>query len=531
MLKYWNTVLNERGEPRSEASVTVQQSGVNSSLFSDQAGLEAKTNPLTTDSKGFFEFYADPGEYDLFISGTGFDDYSIPDGASLGITTAADVSFTQSGIPTISHRASRTVGAKLSEVCISVRDALNSSGSQVAGDGVTDDASGIQRVIDAVTANGGGVVFFPRGTYLIGSQLTVADDSYVHLMGEGYGSVIKKGFNGAMVSLGLKGEMSEVRLDGAGATRTGRGVIISTGNGGDGWQNIHDCTILDTESYCIEYTASGAGWMSRIVNNRMDTYNRATFCVKYPDTDNNGPRKLLGNVCLGPLADLAASAGVAVVCNEAGENVAQNIPSVQIADDAVRPLVVGNTFECLTSITIKGDEGVWTDNIMRAGYTVASGAASNRIANNSGAASTLFDTDNSGGATNEIFGVLHTYTPVITQSGSNPTAGLATLTGSYQRKGLTVTLRISATIDDISKFGTGTIIISLPAGIPAPTVDTIGSARFFDSGTIIRTGICYVASTGISLEADSSTGGASPTVPFTWANGDSFHLAVDYALT
>ena len=87
--------------------------------------------------------------------------------ASAFITQAP--SFTQSGIATTSHRASRTVQAKVSEVEISVLDALNSSGSQVAGDGVTDDTTGIQRAIDT-----GKRVVVPEGYTFITQGLTVA---------------------------------------------------------------------------------------------------------------------------------------------------------------------------------------------------------------------------------------------------------------------------------------------------------------------------------------------------------------------
>lgn len=43
------------------------------------------------------------------------------------------------------------------------------------GDGVTDDAAAIQAAIDAV-GSGGGVVYFPRGDYLIGTPLTVGGE-------------------------------------------------------------------------------------------------------------------------------------------------------------------------------------------------------------------------------------------------------------------------------------------------------------------------------------------------------------------
>ena len=47
-----------------------------------------------------------------------------------------------------------------------------------AGDGVADDTAEIQAAIDAVEASGGGIVYFPRGTYLITAGLIVDQQRY-----------------------------------------------------------------------------------------------------------------------------------------------------------------------------------------------------------------------------------------------------------------------------------------------------------------------------------------------------------------
>jgi hypothetical protein len=59
-------------------------------------------------------------------------------------------------------------------------------------DGETDDTAAINKAITAAKDAGGGVVFFPRGTYRC---MAVRPKSYVSLQGTGWGESILKGFN------------------------------------------------------------------------------------------------------------------------------------------------------------------------------------------------------------------------------------------------------------------------------------------------------------------------------------------------
>src|SRR5262245_53174812 len=112
MQKYWNTVLNERGEPRSGASVAIQQNGSNVTIYADQDGNDTKTNPLTTDSRGYFEFYAPTGEYDLVVTGDDFVEREIEDGALVGGLAAEDITFLQSGSGAVADSVQNTLRAR-----------------------------------------------------------------------------------------------------------------------------------------------------------------------------------------------------------------------------------------------------------------------------------------------------------------------------------------------------------------------------------------------------------------------------------
>ena len=64
------------------------------------------------------------------------------------------------------------------------------------GDGVTDDTSAIQAAIDACATAGGGVVYFPPGTYAV-TQITINAQDNVQLKGTGNASVILWAWNAA----------------------------------------------------------------------------------------------------------------------------------------------------------------------------------------------------------------------------------------------------------------------------------------------------------------------------------------------
>ena len=69
-----------------QASITVYEAGTlnKATIYSDEVGTP-KSNPFNTDSKGRIEdLYLDEGEYDIQVSGTGIDTYTIEDVSIIG---------------------------------------------------------------------------------------------------------------------------------------------------------------------------------------------------------------------------------------------------------------------------------------------------------------------------------------------------------------------------------------------------------------------------------------------------------------
>lgn len=77
---YHNLIVDVVTGAGTEATITVYAAGTvtASTIYSDTAGT-AKANPFTTDSVGRFSFYADPGLYDIKVSGSGLTTYTVED--------------------------------------------------------------------------------------------------------------------------------------------------------------------------------------------------------------------------------------------------------------------------------------------------------------------------------------------------------------------------------------------------------------------------------------------------------------------
>lgn len=86
------------------------------------------------------------------------------------------------------------------------------------GDGVTNDAAAIQAALDAINTAGGGSLYFPLGTYMVRTQLTVGSNT--RLYGAGRGQTIIKAATGLAANVMLtnknqsSGGVQNVAIDG-----------------------------------------------------------------------------------------------------------------------------------------------------------------------------------------------------------------------------------------------------------------------------------------------------------------------------
>jgi hypothetical protein len=125
------------------------------------------------------------------------------------------------------------------------------------------------------------------------------------------------------------------------------------------------------------------------------------------------------------------------------------------------------------------------------------------------------------------------YTPTWTCSGSAPSLGSGTLTGSYRRTTggdlIIANGFMSAAAD--TTFGTGTFQFAVPvtAAAGAVNVGVIGSAQVLDAGTFRRPAQAVLAATTfITLISLASPGDVGQGTPQTFTTGDSISWTIAY---
>ena len=85
---YQNMIIDVSTGEGKQATITVYDAGTLnlSTIYSDPAGTPL-ANPFTTDANGRFDFYVDPGEFDIQVSGVRITTYKIEDVTIVGPST------------------------------------------------------------------------------------------------------------------------------------------------------------------------------------------------------------------------------------------------------------------------------------------------------------------------------------------------------------------------------------------------------------------------------------------------------------
>jgi hypothetical protein len=171
-----NQFFNSSGVPLSGGKVFTYEAGTTTlkATYTDATGLTQNTNPVILNSRGEAQIWMSDSLYKVVLSDSvGSIIYTQDNIAPL---SSVGIGYLPSGtgaLPT-------TVQSKLREI-MSVKD------FGAKGDGVTNDTAAIQAAIDAALAAGGGKVYVPKGTYIVGSLVM---KNHVELYGDGVASTI-----------------------------------------------------------------------------------------------------------------------------------------------------------------------------------------------------------------------------------------------------------------------------------------------------------------------------------------------------
>lgn len=140
-------------------------------------------------------------------------------------------------------------------VAVALAGTYNAGEYGATGDGVTNDTTALQNLLNA-PPTAGAVIVIPAGTYLC-NNLRLNKSNVTIRMAEG--AVLKKNANGPVLSWGSGGytrlELDGLRIDGNGATYTGAGLVIDGGT----HPAIRGAVITDTQSNPIQFVGDGAG--------------------------------------------------------------------------------------------------------------------------------------------------------------------------------------------------------------------------------------------------------------------------------
>jgi hypothetical protein len=387
------------------------------------------------------------------------------------------------------------------------------------GDGVTDDTDAIQA---ALTENAGGNVYIPDGTFLC-CDLSVPAETFV--WGPG---ILSKNANGDLISsLGVHAVL-ECRLHGNGATYTGRGVVVDDGGAATittgWWRRLAFCEIVDMESYCVEFVDDSGGYGSEMIGG---TYTRTTAgaslaSVKFPSTETNGNRRMIGVFCFGnSIADLAASDNTLIQGCEGS-------PPLMTAN-TLKARVIGNRLAGSGGATIDGQLGVYANNaIAHTAWTLSATLTNTVIEGNNWPGGLTLTDSVPVDASNYISMPRQVYTPTWT-SGGSPAIGDGALNGSYIYDGDTCRGNIQITIGSTTNVGSGAWSFSLPKQAAR---NSSGSCYVEDAtGPAVYAGVSHIAA-GASVVRCAISGSTAAymgsATPITWATGDKIEIDFDY---
>ncbi|HHX6672750.1 TPA: hypothetical protein ACVGL4_000510 [Pseudomonas aeruginosa] len=409
---------------------------------------------------------------------------------------------------------SDTVGYELQALRSARRIAISSFWPAGGGD---DGTSACEAAI--VAAGAGGEVFFDVPDFIITRKLVQLQSQKWYGRGGQRGTTIRKGADIDMIEVSTLGTITDINLEGVGATYTGKGFVVSSGFS----QNLVRCRAVNMggEPLYFALNAGGGANVTAFEGYPLDTSLYAGIAIAGDTTPH--PRFFRGiwlsgaNFALGPGAGNGGS-----------------LTQFYVRDlrfDATSTLFHISNGRCATlgaTTTIKGfDHSI--DGVAFAGPVALDSAQGINLGPSCSVPT--FTENPSNCQYNSVYVQRRTYTPTWTQTSATPSVGNGTLTGNYIRHGHQCMVEIELVAGSTTSFGDSTSAYRF--SLPFPGHLSFNQKRFpvriYDSSA----GADFTgwASIGAGQDYITIAVGAQQvraTSPMTWANGDTLECSFSY---
>ncbi|HCF4392515.1 TPA: hypothetical protein VDT58_001675 [Pseudomonas aeruginosa] len=409
---------------------------------------------------------------------------------------------------------SDTVGYELQALRSARRIAISSFWPAGGGD---DGTSACEAAI--VAAGAGGEVFFDVPDFIITRTLVQLQSQKWYGRGGQRGTTIRKGADIDMIEVSTLGTITDINLEGVGATYTGKGFVVPSGFS----QNLVRCRAVNMggEPLYFAPNAGGGANVTAFEGYPLDTSLYAGIAIAGDTTPH--PRFFRGiwlsgaNFALGPGAGNGGS-----------------LTQFYVRDlrfDATSTLFHISNGRCATlgaTTTIKGfDHSI--DGVAFAGPVALDSAQGINLGPSCSVPT--FTENPSNCQYNSVYVQRRTYTPTWTQTSATPSVGNGTLTGNYIRHGHQCMVEIELVAGSATSFGDSTSAYRF--SLPFPGHLSFNQKRFpvriYDSSA----GADFTgwASIGAGQDYITIAVGAQQvraTSPMTWANGDTLECSFSY---
>lgn len=390
---FHGTVTDNTGRPVASAGVTVYLQGTmtKATLYSTRAGA-AGSNPDAADTRGNYDFYIDPGTYDIW-----FDKNTVVVGQIFDVD--------------ILDPAGGGAAPPFATPYTDVRD----YGADC--DGTTNDTSAIQSAVTAVKAAGRGTLVFPEGVcrFCANGLFSVGSNADIRFMGQGRDATILKATDACasvtrvVNGIGDRIEISDMTLDGNyGTTPFTTGYAIDGASCDD--CKFHDLKITGWPNSAIRITGSD-GDSNRIAVERVWVEDVGGIGIDMADCHGckvlNNDIVTTGNHAI-RMIDGATVTDYATDCLVAGNHVDRSATPTEFTP--VTSKQNPTTFDTADAYNVLSDEtwsGTYSGALTRAYYVEIDAAG----------APDTFKWSVDGGATYEATGVSVSASPTLLDNG------------------------------------------------------------------------------------------------------------------